>query len=1315
MNITPCLSNFQKLLVLVAFLVGIAAPTIASAVTPMVSAGFDFSVALKSDGTLATWGDNTHGQLGDGSRTNRLIPATVPGLSGVVAVKAGHGYVVALKSDGTVVAWGYNAFRTLGDGTQTDRLTPVVVPGLAGAVAVAAGATHTLALNSDGTVMAWGNDTFGQLGRGTWGFWSSSPAAVTGLTGVVAVAAGLQHSVALKSDGMVLAWGFNGYGQLGTGDTTQRSSPTVVPGLNGVVSVVAGDDYSMALKSDGTVVKWGSGTTYPVPVPGLTQVASLSALSASRLLFAAAVKSDGTVWELDWATPRIMSGLAGVVSVSSGANHAVALKSDGTLSAWGWNDVGQLGDGTTASSFNPVAVSGGSMGAATLAVSFSPASLTFPAQDIGSSSPAQSLTLTNSGSSPLYFPGIVSSKDYSRTTTCGTILAIGENCTVSVTFNPTQTGVRGGSLTVIGNGANLHSVSLIGTGLALAQTIGAINFSPIALFVGTTTTASAAATSGLAVSFTSTTPGICTVSGSIVTGIAAGTCSIVAGQAGDANYLAANQVMQSVIIKTSQTIGAISFSSALAVGGSATASATSSSGLAVSFSSATSSVCTVSGSIVTGIAAGTCSIVAGQAGDTSYLAANQVTQSITVSKGSQSIGVISFSNAVTVGAATAASAVATSGLAVTLSSTTPGVCAVSGITIIAIAAGTCTLAANQAGNANFNAAPQVTQSVAVLALDFTRLLPHAAGSQWSYINNNQVTTTTTTGSPVTLPGGVVAIPWTRVDSSQPGYTVTYNTFDANGWRRHQEYMSSVYVSGYGYTTATVVYTPAVILVPANAAIGNTYAATGVVTITYANVTTVTLDYSGTTQIVGFETVSNSAGTQSWPALKGIISTTLSGMINGAPLTTTSSSTAWLADGLGVVQNYTPNASGTMETWKLTSTNVVTPVTIGSATAGNSSATVSFYAPASNGGSTLTGYTVTSAPGGITASGTASPIIVTGLTNGTTYTFTVKANYNTVGGASSAPSNSVTPAGPAVSLSAPSLTFLGWPQATSSSAQTITLTNSGNASLTISSITVSGNFARSTNCGTTLGAGANCAVSVTFTPTTTGVRSGTLSIASNASGSPHDVSLGGTGTPAVLDVPLTLRQGWNLLGNSLNQTLSVATLFGDANVVSTVWKWEPGANRWLFFTPMLDATALQTYANSKGYGVLSQIGPGEGYWVNAKIAAELAAQTGSVFVLTAAHLAPGWNLVATGQEITPATFNRSLSETPPSPGVVPQNLTSLWAWDNPANGWYFYAPSLEAQGGTVLTDYIASKGYRHFSQHNKMLGNGAGFWVNRPQQ
>jgi alpha-tubulin suppressor-like RCC1 family protein len=189
--------------------------------------------------------------------------------------------------------------------------------------------------------------------------------------------------------------------------------------------------------------------------------------------------------------------------------------------------------------------------------------------------------------------------------------------------------------------------------------------------------------------------------------------------------------------------------------------------------------------------------------------------------------------------------------------------------------------------------------------------------------------------------------------------------------------------------------------------------------------------------------------------------------------------------------------------------------------------------------------------------------------------------------------------------------------------------------------------------------------------------------------------------------LALPQGWSLLGNSLNQALSVSSVYGDANAVSTVWKWDAGSMSWQFYTPLMDATALQTYATSKGYGVLSTINPGEGYWVNAKAQPTIGTQSGASFILTSTNLAKGWNLVATGNDITPSVFNTNLKASLPGTGV-----TTLWAWDNPSSKWYFYAPSLETQGGTALPDYIAGKGYLDFAQANKKLGNGTGFWVNR---
>lgn len=211
-------------------------------------------------------------------------------------------------------------------------------------------------------------------------------------------------------------------------------------------------------------------------------------------------------------------------------------------------------------------------------------------------------------------------------------------------------------------------------------------------------------------------------------------------------------------------------------------------------------------------------------------------------------------------------------------------------------------------------------------------------------------------------------------------------------------------------------------------------------------------------------------------------------------------------------------------------------------------------------------------------------------------------------------------------------------------------------------------------------------------------------------SPQSIAAVAT-TGTALSVALSIASGWNLLGNSLSQVMTVASAFGDPTLVTTVWKWDVAAVGWQFYAPSMDAVTLQTYAVSKGYGVLSVINPGEGYWVNAKMAASLPAQAGTAFALTSANLVTGWNLVATGNDVTPSVFNTSLSATPPSPGAIPINLTTLWAWDNPSLQWYFYAPSLEATGG--LVNYIAGKGYLNFTQHSKTLGGGTGFWVNRP--
>ena len=234
---------------------------------------------------------------------------------------------------------------------------------------------------------------------------------------------------------------------------------------------------------------------------------------------------------------------------------------------------------------------------------------------------------------------------------------------------------------------------------------------------GPTYTVTATASSGLAVSFSSETPSVCTLSGSTVSFVAVGTCTIDANQGGNANYTAAPQVQQSFAVKNGQSIGFTSTApnSATAGGPTYTVTATASSGLAVSFSSVTPLVCSVSGPTVSFSAVGTCTIDANQGGNANYNAAPQMQQSFAVGVGSQTITFTSAppGSATVGGAPYTVTATASSGLAVSFSSGTPLVCSVSGPTVSFSAVGTCTIDANQGGNANYNAAPQMQQSFAV--------------------------------------------------------------------------------------------------------------------------------------------------------------------------------------------------------------------------------------------------------------------------------------------------------------------------------------------------------------------------------------------------------------------------------------------------------------------------------------------------------------------------------------------------------------------------------------------------------------------------
>jgi uncharacterized repeat protein (TIGR01451 family) len=228
-----------------------------------ISVGLRHNVALRNDGTVWTWGLNTYGQLGDGTTTTRLTPVQVPGLTGVTVISAGAEHTAVVKNNGTVWTWGRNETGRLGDGTQINRSSPVQVTGLTGAVSVAAaggqGGGHTLALRNDGTVWAWGYNGAGALGDGTF-FTRTTPVQTLNLNNVMAIAGGRDHSVALRNDGTVWNWGTDFAGQLGQFQhVIDQNKPIQTPWLSGVTAITAGWEFSLALEPGGKISAWGQG------------------------------------------------------------------------------------------------------------------------------------------------------------------------------------------------------------------------------------------------------------------------------------------------------------------------------------------------------------------------------------------------------------------------------------------------------------------------------------------------------------------------------------------------------------------------------------------------------------------------------------------------------------------------------------------------------------------------------------------------------------------------------------------------------------------------------------------------------------------------------------------------------------------------------------------------------------------------------------------------------------------------------------------------------------------------------------------------
>ena len=287
-------------------------------------------------------------------------------------IRAGVHHTLMLKTDNTLWAWGDNSEGQLGaSGRESDSVPiPVDLPAAAGRIKdVDTRFFHSLALTEDGSVSAWGINGHGQLGNGETNHFESTPVKVRGLPPVRKIAPGFRYSLALENDSTVWAWGMNADGELGDGTQTDSPVPVKVLGLKHIAEIASGGLHAVALSEDGHCWVWGwNGTgqlgdsgeskSTPVLVPGISDVKAVAPGEFHTLI----LKKDGTVWF--WGQlgnnprsfPAQVPGLSDIVSIAANHSQGFAITRSGQVWAWGLNDNGRLGDGTDQSRSEPVKV-----------------------------------------------------------------------------------------------------------------------------------------------------------------------------------------------------------------------------------------------------------------------------------------------------------------------------------------------------------------------------------------------------------------------------------------------------------------------------------------------------------------------------------------------------------------------------------------------------------------------------------------------------------------------------------------------------------------------------------------------------------------------------------------------------------------------------------------------------------------------------------------------------------------------------------------------------------------------------------------------